>query len=156
MRGGKRGACGRAVHGIPSPDGSANLCNACRRPGSSDHLNTGWQHIGAGEYWELLTEWATAAAGAWPHHRDLIEEPLQPKECICSRQDCVRGLYLAFVRKHRGSGGSAAVMQTGQKSPGGRYPSLTHQVIRDKDAFQVSEMDVSLIIRHSLACGLSK
>ena len=69
---------------------------------------------------------------------------------------CVRGLYLAFVRKHRGSGGSAAVMQAGQKSPGGRYPSLTHQVIRDKDAFQVSEMDVSLIIRHSLACGLSK
>ena len=140
MRGGKRGACGRAVLGIPSPDGSANLCNACRRPGSSDHLNTGWQHIGTGEYWELLTEWATAAAGAWPHHRDLIEEPLQPKECICPRQDCVRGLYLAFVRK----------------PPGGRYPSLTHQVIRDKDAFQVSEMDVSLIIRHSLACGLSK
>ena len=113
MRGGKRGACGRAVHGIPSPDGSANLCNACRRPGSSDHLNTGWQHIGAGEYWELLTEWATAAAGAWPHHRDLIEEPLQPKECICSRQDCERIVpcvcaQAPWIRRKRGGDANRA------------------------------------------------
>ena len=34
------------------------------------------------------------------------------------------------------------MMQAGQKSPDGRYQSLTHQVIRDKDAFKVSEMDV--------------
>ena len=127
---GARGACGRSVHGIPSTDGSANLCPACRRPGSSDHLQRGWQHIGTGAYWDSLAEWTAAAAGVWPHHRDLIKEPLQPNECICSRQDCVSGLYQMFVRRQRQAltGGSTAVMQRWQKSPGGRYPSLTHQM----------------------------
>ena len=46
-------------------------------------------------------------------------------------QDCVSGLYQMFVRKQRQAltGGSTAVMQRWQKSPGERYPSLTHQVI---------------------------
>ena len=104
---------------------------ACRRPGHSDHLQRGWQHIGTGPYWESLAEWAAAAAGVWTHPRDVMKEPLQPNECICSRQDCVSGLYKMFVRKQRQTltGGSTAVMQRWQRSPGGRYPSRTHQVI---------------------------
>ena len=113
---GTRSACGRSVHGISSPDGSANLCPACRRPGSSDHLQRGWQHIGTGPYWGSLAEWAAAAAGVWPHHRDVMKEPLQPNECICSRQDCVSGLYQMFVRKQRQAltEGSTAVMKRWQ------------------------------------------
>ena len=120
---GTRGACGRSVHGIPIPDGSANLCPTCRRPGSRDHLQRGWQHIGTGPYWDSLAEWTAAAAGVWPHHRDLIKEPLQPNERICSWQDCVSRLYKMFVRKQCQAltGGGSAVMQIWQKSV--IYPS---------------------------------
>lgn len=128
---GMQDACGRSVYIIPSPDGSANQRPACRRPGSSDHLKRPWQHIGTRPYWESMTEWVAATVGVWPHNRDLINEPLQPNECIYSRQDSVSGLHSTFVRKQYQSltGGSAAVMQIWQKSLGERYPSLTHHVI---------------------------
>ncbi|CAN0401872.1 unnamed protein product, partial [Pylaiella littoralis] len=123
---GKRGACGRSDHGLRSEDGTtANLCYACRRPGPSDNLaRRGWQHVGAGEDWDSLVEWAAAAAFTWPHGRDLLQEPLQPNECICSRFDCVSGLYSKF-RKQRAAaaGGSLSLMATGQRALLGRYPS---------------------------------
>lgn len=128
---GRRGACGRSDHGLPSEDGTANLCCACRRPGPSDNSTTrAWRHIGAGECWDSLVEWEAAAAGTWPHRRDLLQEPLQANECICSRVDCVSGLYSKF-RKQRAAaaGGSSSLMETGQRALLGRYPSLPQQVI---------------------------
>ncbi|CAM9350903.1 unnamed protein product, partial [Pylaiella littoralis] len=97
---GRRGVCGRSDHGLLSEDGTANLCYACRRPGPSDNsTRRAWRHIGARECWDSLVEWEAATGGTWPHRRDLLQEPLQANECICSRVGCVSGLYSKFRKQ---------------------------------------------------------
>ncbi|CAM9394378.1 unnamed protein product, partial [Ectocarpus sp. 8 AP-2014] len=38
----------------------------------------------------------------WRHDRDLQQNPLRVGECICSRTDCVLGLYKKYVWRPEG------------------------------------------------------
>lgn len=107
------------------------MCFACGRPGSRDGSTRNWRHVGSGEVWAQLGEWAATAVGdAWVHERDLLQDPLQAGECICCRPDCVGNLFEMFkLRLKKQARGSLGAMVVGQSSPMGRYPSTGGQVI---------------------------
>lgn len=85
--------------------------------------------MGTSEYWAELGEWSATVGSKWTHERDLERDPLRAGECICSRRDCVSGMYQLF-KQHRkkdmtGGGGK---MEIGQSSRTGRYPLTGFQV----------------------------
>ncbi|CAM9351703.1 unnamed protein product, partial [Pylaiella littoralis] len=79
-----RSSCGRAVHGKQAP-GGAMLCFACGRAGARDGASVGSEEA-------TVTCW-------WAHPRDLVAEPLTPRECVCSRDDCAFKLYEKFCKQ---------------------------------------------------------
>lgn len=104
-------------------------CFACDRPGSRDGCSKKWNHVGGTEYWEELGEWASTVGVGWKHARDLQQDPLTVGDCICSRSDCVAGMYSVFKWHRRKQESGGRKMELGQPSPMGRYPSTGSQVM---------------------------
>ncbi|CAM9744453.1 unnamed protein product [Pylaiella littoralis] len=117
-------ACGRSVHGKAAAAGGLRLCYACDRPGSRK-----WKHMGDSEWWANLGAWSSREGKGWPHERDLQAHKLEVGECICSRADCVAGMYGTFkTRREKEERGSTDRMEIGWSSPMVRYPSTSFQV----------------------------
>lgn len=117
------------MHGKQVLGGGLGLCFACGRAGSRDGCSSRWKHVGQGTYWAELGEWSASVGEEWPHERDLQGDPLRVGECICTRPDCVGGMYKKFKRRReKEENGSRDYMVVGQASPMGRYPSTGFQV----------------------------
>lgn len=127
---GRRGGCGRAIHGMPCPHGGPPVCYGCGRAGGRDDGVGRWHHVSNSEWWTHLGEWCDQLDHRqWTHERDLRADPPREGECVCSRTDCVVNLYKIFLgRRTRTEHGSRANMVVGQRSATGRYPSLGAQV----------------------------
>lgn len=123
-------ACGSVSHGKKaSTAGAIGACYACGRPGARDFIGGRWRHVGNSHYWADITEWSAKLGESWVFERDFGQEPLVYGECICSRSDCVDARYKVY-RNHREKQekGSLDIMQVGQRSRTGRYPTLGSQV----------------------------
>ena len=60
-----------------------------------------WCNIGDGPYWAGLTDWAYSVQGCWPHGRNVVDTPLQARECLGSRSGYAFIMYKLFVARQR-------------------------------------------------------
>ena len=107
------------------------VCFACDRPkdDAASSSSQPWRHIGDGPFWAGLTDWAHSVQDCWPHERNMLDNPLQAGECVCSRTDCASNMYKLFLgRRRRLVEGTGRRLEIGQPSPLGRFPTLPAQV----------------------------